>query len=105
MMGSNLAFDTEGLVARQLEEDAQAALDRRLAGPGDGRADAEITVGDDALAAVRRFDWNGDELFVLASGGGVLRRVFLGDMTYKLVRATPVPGDRAAAAHLRASPR
>ncbi len=40
---------------------------------------------------MRRFDWNGDELFVLASGGSILRRVFLGDMTYKLVRASPVP--------------
>ena len=41
---------------------------------------------------MQRFDWQGDELFVLASArGGVLRRVFLGDMTYKLVRATPVP--------------
>ena len=51
-----------------------------------------MTVGDDASSAIQRFDWNGDELFVLASSrGGVLRRVFLGDMTYKLVRATPVP--------------
>ena len=51
-----------------------------------------MTVGDNASSAVRRYDWNGDELFVLASAhGGVLRRVFLGDMTYKLLRATPVP--------------
>ena len=90
IMGSNLAFDTEGLVTRQLQEDARAALDGALRVLG-ADATAEISVGDDALSAISRFDWNGDELFVLASGGGVLRRVFLGDMTYKLVRATPVP--------------
>lgn len=90
VMGSHLAFDTEGLVARQLQKDAQSSLDSALAGLG-GVVDARITVGDTALSAIQRFDWDGDELFVLASGGGVLRRVFLGDMTYKLVRATPVP--------------
>ncbi len=90
-MGSQLAFDTEGLITRQLAEDAQAALDDALLDLG-AQADAQMTVGDDASSAIQRFDWNGDELFVLASSrGGVLRRVFLGDMTYKLVRATPVP--------------
>jgi nucleotide-binding universal stress UspA family protein len=91
VMGSQLAFDTEGLITRQLAEDAQAALDDALLDLG-AQADAQMTVGDDASSAIQRFDWNGDELFVLASSrGGVLRRVFLGDMTYKLVRATPVP--------------
>jgi nucleotide-binding universal stress UspA family protein len=90
IMGSNLAFDAEGLVSRQIQEDAQEALDGALRALGT-QADAQITVGDDALSAVRRIDWHGDELLVLASGGSVLRRVFLGDMTYKLVRATPVP--------------
>ena len=67
------------------------ALDLALTALGP-TAEAQITVGDDPQAALQRFDWNGDELFVLASSrGGVLRRVFLGDMTYKLVRATPVP--------------
>jgi nucleotide-binding universal stress UspA family protein len=91
IMGSQLAFDNEGLVTRQLREDAQAALDLALTALGP-TADAQITVGDDPQSALQRFEWNGDELFVLASSrGGVLRRVFLGDMTYKLVRATPVP--------------
>jgi nucleotide-binding universal stress UspA family protein len=91
VMGSSLAFDVEGLVARQLAEDAQAALEDALRDLG-AHADAQMTVGDDASSAVQRFDWDGDEVFVLASSrGGVLRRVFLGDMTYKLVRATPVP--------------
>lgn len=90
VMGSNLAFDGEGLVSRQLEEDAQVALDAALRALGTD-ADSELTIGDDASSALGRVKWHGDELFVLASGGSVLRRVFLGDMTYKLVRATPVP--------------
>lgn len=91
MMGSNQAFDTENLVVQQAREDAQAALDKALAHLDVG-AEAEITTGDDTQAALQRVDWDGDELLVLASArGGVLRRVFLGDMTYKLVRATPVP--------------
>lgn len=90
IMGSSLAFDGEGLVSKQFEEDAQVALDAALRALGTD-ADAELTTGDDALSAVGRVQWHGDELFVLSSGGSVLRRVFLGDMTYKLVRATPVP--------------
>jgi len=90
VMGSNLAFDGEGLVSRQLEEDARVALGAALRAL-DTDADSELTIGDDASSAMGRVQWHGDELLVLASGGSVLRRVFLGDMTYKLVRATPVP--------------
>ncbi len=91
MMGSNLAFDTENLVVQQAREDAQAALDEAMESLDVG-ATSLITTGDDVQSALQRVDWDGDELLVLASArGGVLRRVFLGDMTYKLVRATPVP--------------
>lgn len=91
VMGSNQAFDGENLIVEQVREDAQAALDLALAELG-AEATAQITAGDDTTSALQRLDWNGDELLVLASAkGGVLRRVFLGDMTYKLVRATPVP--------------
>jgi nucleotide-binding universal stress UspA family protein len=91
VMGSPLAFDTENLVVQQAREDAQAALDAALAEVGVS-ADSLLTTGDDVQAALQRVDWDGDELLVLASArGGVLRRVFLGDMTYKLVRGTPVP--------------
>ncbi len=90
VMGSSLAFDGESLVTQQLQEDAQTALDSALKGLG-ATADAEIAYGDNVQSSLQRFDWDGDELLVLASGGSVLRRVFLGDMTYKLVRAAPVP--------------
>jgi nucleotide-binding universal stress UspA family protein len=76
VMGSNQAFDGESLVAQQVR---------------DAQAEARISFGDTVQSAVQRFDWTGDELLVLASGGSLLRRVFLGDMTYKLLRAAPVP--------------
>lgn len=93
MFGSNLGADAEEMVLRQFEEDSRAAHSEAL---------AEITIsvptdsvtptGDSVRAAMERIDWAGDELLLLGSAaGGPLRRVFLGDMTYKLVRATPVP--------------
>lgn len=91
VMGSNQAFDGESLIVEQVRKDAQDSLDEALT-EIDASATAVITAGDDTVSALQRLDWNGDELLVLASSkGGVLRRVFLGDMTYKLVRATPVP--------------
>lgn len=83
----------EDLVLEQLHADVSAEQERVRAEVGTGLdTDCVITSGDDAMSALRRHDWNGDELLVLASAnGGVVRRVFLGDMTYKLVRATPVP--------------
>lgn len=91
VMGSNQAFDGESLIVEQVRRDAQESLDVALS-ELDASATAAITAGDDTVSALQRLDWNGDELLVLASSkGGVLRRVFLGDMTYKLVRATPVP--------------
>lgn len=93
MYGSNLGADAEEMVLRQILEDTVAAQEEAL---------SEITItvptdtvtptGDSVRAAMQRVDWEGDEVLLLgsASGGG-LRRVFLGDMTYKLLRATPVP--------------
>ena len=90
--GSNIRHG-EDMVMGQLKSETEAEQARLLAQlPETLRADAMVSSGDDAMSAVRRYDWNGDELFVLASArGGILRRVFLGDMTYKLLRATQVP--------------
>lgn len=83
----------EDLVLEQLHADVAAEQERvRDEVCGGLEADCVITSGDDAMSALRRHDWEGDEVLVLASAkGGVVRRVFLGDMTYKLVRATSVP--------------
>lgn len=54
--------------------------------------DGEVIQGDTADQAMARFDWQGEDLFVVASSGfGALRRVFLGDTTHKLLRALTVP--------------
>lgn len=91
--GSKIGHGGEDEVIAQLTADTRAEQERVLAGlPQDIETTAEVTVGDDAATAVRRYNWEGDEIFLLASArGGALRRVFLGDMTYKLVRSTPVP--------------
>lgn len=91
--GSRLGADAEEVVLRQVEDDSRAAHEEAL---------SEITItvpvdsltptGDSVRAALMRVDWEGDELLLLGSStGGALRRVFLGDMTYKLLRATAVP--------------
>lgn len=91
IMGSNQAFDGEMLVARQALEDAEAGLEQATQDL-DIEVDLAVCTGDTAQSAIQRFDWHGDELLVLASAtGGVLRRVFLGDMTYKLIRGMTVP--------------
>lgn len=91
--GSQLGREGENEVMTQLMADTRTKQRETLdALPGDVEADGQITIGDSPIEAVRRHDWDGNELFVLASSsGGVIRRVFLGDMTYKLLRATPVP--------------
>jgi nucleotide-binding universal stress UspA family protein len=39
-----------------------------------------------------REDWDTGDLLVVASGsGGLLKRVFLGDTNYKILRASTVP--------------
>ena len=57
-------------------------------------ADTPGTVleGEDIDRALAQFDWrDADVLVVGSTGSGPIRRVFLGDMTYKLVRSSTVP--------------
>ncbi len=92
LYGSRLGADSEGAVLAQEREQVAAAQasalqDAAAAVP----TTTELTVGDTPLSALQRLAWQGDELLVLGSAAGHLKRVFLGDMTYKLLRATPVP--------------
>lgn len=83
----------EDLVMEQLHADVAAEQQRIRDEVATGiPTDCVVLSGDDTFSAMRRFDWEGNELLVLASAkGGVVRRVFLGDMTYKMIRATTVP--------------
>ncbi|MCB0915447.1 MAG: universal stress protein [Actinobacteria bacterium] len=91
--GSKLGADAEAGVLRQIEEDSRTAHERALAEISIAVPTDSVTpTGDSVRSALQRVDWEGDEILLLgSSGGGPLRRVFLGDMTYKLVRATGVP--------------
>lgn len=91
--GSKLGSAAESvLISQQREEveEHQAAALREV--PSDMDSTGVITASDSPLGALQRLDWNGDEVLLMSSSrGGKIRRVFLGDMTYKLIRATPVP--------------
>ena len=67
---------------------AEALTDSDLA---DLPIDHEVLEGDTVSDAISRMDWNGGDLLLVPSSRGILRRVFLGDMNYKIVRATRVP--------------
>lgn len=52
----------------------------------------EVVAADTVVRALARFDWQDDDVLVIGStDSGPIRRVFLGDMTYKLVRSATVP--------------
>ncbi len=53
---------------------------------------AEIAEGEDITSAVQAVDWQpGDLLVVGSSSAGPIERVFLGDTSVKIMRASPVP--------------
>jgi nucleotide-binding universal stress UspA family protein len=91
--GSALTHSAETAVIEQQirqtranQEEIKAKLGREL------DISAEIVVGDTIPTALGKMSFDGNELLVLASSrGGSLKRVFLGDMTYKLIRSAPVP--------------
>lgn len=93
MYGSAVRGEAEASVLAQLRRDVAAAQERALATlPADVVADGVVAVGSSVSGALDRVEWTGAELLVLGSApGGQLRRVFLGDMTYRLLQASPVP--------------
>lgn len=94
MFGSDLGADAEGGVLtgslemlRDYQSQALATLDTSGV-----KISTDVLVGDSPAEAMNREDWEPGDLLVLASaGGGLLRRVFLGDMTFKILRASTVP--------------
>lgn len=92
VFGTNLSGDPERQVIDMLATAGRAHLEALLAELAPGPASGEVVVGDDAVSALARVDWTDADLLLLGSTSrGPLRRVFLGDMTYKLLRAAPVP--------------
>lgn len=92
---TQLGADAEDEVLAVLRADAEAALAAALAlVPPEAAAYAsgEVLSGDDVTAALMRFDWRTDDLLVCGSSTlGPLRRVLLGDMTFRILRGSPVP--------------
>ena len=94
MFGSDLGADAEGDVLtgaldmlRGYQETALAGLDTEGVSVSN-----DVLVGDSPAEAMGREDWEpGDLLVVASAGGGLLRRVFLGDTTFKILRASTVP--------------
>lgn len=94
MFGSDLGADAEGDVLtasltmlRGYQQEALAGVDTEGL-----EVSADVLVGDSPAEAMGREDWEpGDLLVVASAAGGVLRRVFLGDMTFKILRASTVP--------------
>ena len=90
--GSKVHSGEEAIIEELRQQTAQSQRDALAQVTLHHEPRVTISVADSPMAALQRIDWEGDEMLVLSSArGGQLRRVFLGDMTYKLLRATPVP--------------
>jgi nucleotide-binding universal stress UspA family protein len=92
---TQLGADAEDEVLAVLRADAEAALAAALAlVPSEQAAYAsgEVLTGDDVTAALLRFAWRADDLLVCGSSTlGPVRRVLLGDMTFRILRGSPAP--------------
>lgn len=92
--GTGLGAEAELPVLQALHEGATGALRRAAvaaAAAGVDDVSYEVVEGAGISAALSRVSWRDDDLLVVGSSGrGPLRRVFLGDMSFKLLRAAPV---------------
>lgn len=86
-----LGFDPESAVLQVIAEHAlQEHVRMRAAHPKISAG--SVTQGESVREAMEAFDWHSGDLFVLGSStDGLLRRVFLGDMSHQLLRASSVP--------------
>lgn len=94
VFGSDLGADAEGGVLTGSLEMLKGYQEQALADMDTDGVDisTDILVGDSVHEAMDREQWEPTDLLVVASaGGGLLRRIFLGDMTYKILRASRVP--------------
>jgi nucleotide-binding universal stress UspA family protein len=88
---STVGRDPEAMVVAELTRHAEAAMERASTDFGTGMTH-QVVVSDTVTDALEAVAWSpGDVLVIGSSGAGPLRRVFLGDMSFKLLRAARVP--------------
>lgn len=91
IMGARVGRDAERQVMQALVEREQAAQSHFTSSRTEEITGTVVT-GDTPERAMSRFDWQDSDLFVVASSTlGPIARVFLGDMTHKLLRVCTVP--------------
>lgn len=91
LLGARIGRDPERQVMAALIANEEIAQQRFIE-RSDDNITGSVVSGDTADRAMSRFDWQDGDIFVVASSRyGVLQRVFLGDLTHKLLRACVVP--------------
>ena len=91
ILGARVGRDAERQVMQSLVEREREAQ-QRFTASHTGDITGSVVTGDTAERAISRFDWEDSDLFVVASSSlGPIARVFLGDMTHKLLRVCTVP--------------
>lgn len=90
IVGARIGSDPERMVMDSLVHQAMAAQQEFI--EDQGGLTGSVVQGDTAERAMSRFDWQEGDLFILASSRfAVLKHVFLGDVSYKLLRGCEVP--------------
>lgn len=91
ILGARVGRDAERQVMESLAERERQAQQRFTESRG-GDVTGSVVTGDTPERAMSRFDWEDSDLFVVASSTlGPIARVFLGDITHKLLRVCTVP--------------
>lgn len=92
--GSRLGNQAENAVIAALVEQADLALAQAAANvpPAFQPVTTQVLVGRDVPNALSHFDWTDDDLLMVGSTRrGPVRRVLLGDMSHRIIKATSVP--------------
>lgn len=94
LYGHRLGHNAEDQVLEALRDQAREAQANAIARIGEQGIDitGSIVQGDNLVTALSKFDWADDDILLTGSTDrGPILRVFLGDMTYKILRAATVP--------------
>lgn len=76
----------------RVREQVAADLETVARGRWPVRAEVEVLEGRDVAAALSAVDWPAGAMLICASSqAGPLRRVFLGDVSLKIIRSAPCP--------------